>query len=106
MPGISKYNWWEWPIEGTLAGYILACPLSNIGKMFKYSPSAIEKLCNSELKKPEPNISDHSQSNKKWLIPHPSLDIARTSDTDLSQTRPNILDRNEIDGKIIICIII
>ncbi|RHZ69121.1 hypothetical protein Glove_290g83 [Diversispora epigaea] len=44
IPGISKYFYWEWPIDAPLEGYIQARPLPHIGSWTQFSPAMISKL--------------------------------------------------------------
>ncbi|CAG8620654.1 646_t:CDS:2, partial [Cetraspora pellucida] len=44
IAGISKYNFWQWPIAGPLAGYIVACLLPHFGASIHFSPAMITSL--------------------------------------------------------------
>ncbi|CAG8727151.1 22429_t:CDS:2, partial [Gigaspora rosea] len=61
IAGISKYNFWQWPIAGPLAGYIVARPLPHFGSSVHFSPTMIANLYNEEIFRPEPKISSHTE---------------------------------------------
>ncbi|RHZ71090.1 hypothetical protein Glove_262g77 [Diversispora epigaea] len=88
ISGISKYFYWEWPIEAPLAGYIQAKALPHIGSWTQFSPAIISNLCNDSIEQPQPMVSTHTQAFSKWtmLIPHLNVDV-------------NILDYNQINNK-------
>ncbi len=71
LEGISKYFYWQWPITGLLAEYILACLLPSFGQTAQYSPALIANLSNTEILHPSPTFSEHTQSDTKWLMPIP-----------------------------------
>ena len=72
IAGISKYNFWQWPIEGPLAGYIVARPLPHFGTSADFSPAMITNLCNEELSRPEPKVSTHTKPQLKWTMALPN----------------------------------
>lgn len=90
LEGISKYFYWQWPITGPLAGYILACPLPHFGQIAQYSPSLIANLSNTEILRPSPTFSEHTQSDVKWSMPIPVSKTIQNEDI-------------EIEGKFITC---
>ncbi|RHZ87552.1 hypothetical protein Glove_33g12 [Diversispora epigaea] len=62
IPGISKYFYWEWPIEAPLAGYIQAKALPNIGSWIQFSLAIISNLCNDSIEQPQPMVSKHMKA--------------------------------------------
>ncbi|CAG8761317.1 9714_t:CDS:1, partial [Gigaspora rosea] len=68
IAGISKHNFWQWPIAGSLAGYIVARPLPHFGASVHFSPAMIANLCNEEIFRPEPKISSHTEPQSKWKM--------------------------------------
>ncbi|RHZ87605.1 hypothetical protein Glove_33g159 [Diversispora epigaea] len=77
IPGISKYFYWEWPIEVPLAGYIKAKSLPYIGSWIQFSPAVISNLCNDSIEQPQPMVSTHTQEFSKWTMPMPHLNVIR-----------------------------
>ena len=73
IPGISKYFYWEWPIEGPLTGYIQARPLPHIGSWTQFSPAVILNLRDSPILQPQPTVSAHTQASSSWTMPMPQL---------------------------------
>ncbi|CAG8572329.1 4197_t:CDS:2 [Gigaspora rosea] len=71
IAGISKYNFWQWPIAGPLAEYIVACPLPHFGASVHFSPAMITSLCNEEISRPIPVISTHTEPQSKWKMASP-----------------------------------
>ncbi|CAG8837010.1 20229_t:CDS:1, partial [Racocetra persica] len=69
--GISKYNCWQWPIAGSLARYIVACPLSHFRTPVYLSLTTITSLCNKELYHPKPKVSIYTEPQSKWTIALP-----------------------------------
>ena len=67
--GITKLSNFEWPIEGTFAGYIQARTLPHVGEWSYYSPTDISKLIQEPLHKPTPDISAHTKPNSTWNFP-------------------------------------
>jgi len=73
IPGISKYYYWEWPTEGPLAGYICARPLPHVGSWENYSPAAVANLCNTEIVRPKPSFSEHTENLIDWEMQMPRM---------------------------------
>lgn len=73
ISGISKYFYWEWPIEGPLAGYIQARSLPHIGSWSRFSPAEISDLCDGSIVQPQPTLSIHTQATSTWTMPMPQL---------------------------------
>ena len=78
IPGISKYSYWEWPIEGALAGFIQARSLQarslpHIGPWTQFSPAVIADLCDSFIVQLQPTVSTHTQVFSNWIMPMPQL---------------------------------
>ncbi|CAG8633897.1 15475_t:CDS:2 [Cetraspora pellucida] len=71
IAGIFKYNYWQWPIAGPLAGYIVACPLPHFGTPAHFSSAAITSLYNEELHRLEPKVSTHTEPQSKWIMALP-----------------------------------
>ncbi|RHZ78925.1 hypothetical protein Glove_154g28 [Diversispora epigaea] len=69
LPGITKLFYFEWPINGSHAGNILARELSNVGEWKRYTPSDILKLTEEPLHKPTPEVSEYTKSNSEWNYP-------------------------------------
>ena len=67
--GISKLNEWQWPINGSFAGYIRARSLPNIGDFINYSPIQIEQSSTTTIEKPNPQISTPSIPQSSWTVP-------------------------------------
>jgi hypothetical protein len=73
ISGISKFFWWEWPVDGPLAGYICARALPHIGSYEEFSPAKIAKLCKEAIKQPKPTVSGYSEPSSQWNMPIPNL---------------------------------
>jgi hypothetical protein len=59
-----------WPDEEAEKGYIFAWPLPGIGPWTKFSPKKIGNILkNYSVEKPNPKISQHTQSHKPWTVP-------------------------------------
>ncbi|RHZ78587.1 hypothetical protein Glove_159g30 [Diversispora epigaea] len=69
LPGITKLFYFEWPINGSHAGNILARELPNVGEWKRYTPSDILKLTEEPLHKPTPEVSEYTRSNSEWNYP-------------------------------------
>ncbi|RHZ76926.1 hypothetical protein Glove_187g60 [Diversispora epigaea] len=69
LPGITKLFYFEWPINGSHAGNILARELPNVGEWKHYTPSDILKLTEEPLHKPTPEVSEYTKSNSEWNYP-------------------------------------
>ncbi|CAG8845160.1 9487_t:CDS:2, partial [Racocetra persica] len=78
ITGISKHNYWQWPIAGPLAGYIVARPLPHFGTPAHFSPAAITSLCNEELHRPEPKVSTHTEPQSNWTMALPKPQEGQT----------------------------
>ncbi|RHZ83126.1 hypothetical protein Glove_99g287 [Diversispora epigaea] len=85
ISGISKYFYWEWPIEAPLAGYIQAKALPHIGSWTQFSPAIISNLCNDSIEQPQPMVSTHTQAFSKWTMLIPHLNDDTTEDLNLQQ---------------------
>ncbi|CAG8567540.1 1736_t:CDS:2, partial [Cetraspora pellucida] len=68
---IFKHNYWQWPIAGSLAGYIVAHYLPHFRTPAHFSPAAITSLCNEELHHPKPKVSTHTELQSNWTIALP-----------------------------------
>lgn len=73
IPGISKYFYWEWPVEEELAGFIRARSLPHIGSWTQFSPAEISDLCDGSILQPQPTVSTHTQASSSWTMPIPQL---------------------------------
>jgi hypothetical protein len=70
IAGITNWNEWMWPDEESEKGYIFARPLPGIGSWTKFSPQKIGNILkNYSIEKPNPKISQHTQSHKPWTVP-------------------------------------
>ncbi|CAB5197814.1 unnamed protein product [Rhizophagus irregularis] len=98
IPGISKYFYWEWPVEGPLAGFIQARSLPHIGSWTRFSPAEISDLYDGSIVQPQPTVSTHTQASSNWTMPMPQLNVDVSDDvldfTDQLDHR-NITNRNQ-----------
>ncbi|CAG8784541.1 20951_t:CDS:2, partial [Cetraspora pellucida] len=68
---ISKHNYWQWLIAGSLAGYIVAHLLSHFRTLAHFSSAAITSLCNEKLHYSEPKVSTYTESQLNWTMALP-----------------------------------
>ncbi|RHZ50851.1 hypothetical protein Glove_490g62 [Diversispora epigaea] len=68
IKGISKFYFFEWPIEGKYDGYIRACPLPHVGEWSNFTPLYIANLWNTPLHRPQPTVSEHTKPESNWTI--------------------------------------
>jgi len=73
ITGISKYSYWEWPIEEPLAGFIQARSLPHSGSWTRFSPAVISDLCDGSIVQPQPTVSIHTKATSNWTMPMPQL---------------------------------
>ncbi|CAG8700998.1 24914_t:CDS:1, partial [Gigaspora rosea] len=45
--------------------------LPHFGQSTFLTPAAYSKLCNNEISRPTPNISEHTEPTSKWIMPLP-----------------------------------
>ncbi len=62
ISGISNWFEWSWPVEGSLAGYVCACDLSDFRETKIFSMSKFIKM---ELVQPELIVGEHSEISLK-----------------------------------------
>ncbi|GBB83749.1 hypothetical protein RclHR1_10420001 [Rhizophagus clarus] len=66
---IQNWNEFTWVYNDEETGYIHTRPLPRFGELNKFSPSKIQKIVkNRIIIKPNPIISEHSNSQKPWNI--------------------------------------
>ncbi|RHZ82825.1 hypothetical protein Glove_103g290 [Diversispora epigaea] len=68
IKGISKFYFFEWPIEGKYDGYIHARPLPHVEEWSNFTPLYIANLWNTPLHRPQPTISEHTKPESNWTI--------------------------------------
>jgi hypothetical protein len=69
MTGISKLYCWEWPVEGSFAGFIRAKELPHVGSWKNFSPAE----SNASLIRPKPIVSAHTEPVSDWTMPIPTI---------------------------------
>lgn len=76
IPGISNWFEFQWPVEGEFSGFVRGRALPNFGKWNDFSPENIRKsMKGGEQRRPNPQISTHTDSQAQWITPMPSTGL-------------------------------